>query len=133
VFDTVDALEHLTEEAGIPFVTLAVAWCLAQPAITSPIIGASRPAQLQASVAAFDVTLHRRIDKLTTATGPAPNCADRARCPLTLRAGERGTEGSGRTRRRPVLGPGDDGPRHQVGQEPGAGGQGQQQEQDPDQ
>ena len=45
------------EPLGVLFVTLAVAWCLAQPAITSPIVGASRPDQLQASVAALDVTL----------------------------------------------------------------------------
>lgn len=70
VFDTVEELKRLAEEAGMPLVTLAVAWCLAQPAITSPIIGASRPDQLQASVAALDVTLdadlYRRIDELTT-------------------------------------------------------------------
>jgi 1-deoxyxylulose-5-phosphate synthase len=70
VFDTVEALKHLAEEAGMPLVTMAVAWCLAQPAITSPIVGASRPDQLQASVAALDVTLdadlYRRIDELTT-------------------------------------------------------------------
>jgi aryl-alcohol dehydrogenase (NADP+) len=68
-FETVEGLKHLAEEAGMPLVTMAVAWCLAQPAITSPIIGASRPDQLQASVAALDVTLdddlYRRIDALT--------------------------------------------------------------------
>ncbi|MDH4076321.1 MAG: aldo/keto reductase [Acidimicrobiia bacterium] len=69
VFDTVEELKRLAEEAGMPLVTLAVAWCLAQPAITSPIIGASRPDQLQASIAALDVTLdadlYRRIDEAT--------------------------------------------------------------------
>ncbi len=38
-------------------VTLAVAWVLANPVITSPIIGASRPEQLADSLAALDVTL----------------------------------------------------------------------------
>jgi aryl-alcohol dehydrogenase (NADP+) len=69
VFDTVEALKHLAEEAGMPLVTMAVAWCLAQPAVTSPIIGASRPDQLQASVAALDLRLdddlYRRVDELT--------------------------------------------------------------------
>jgi biopolymer transport protein ExbD len=37
--------------------TLAVAWTLANPAITSPIVGASRPEQLKASVAAVDLAL----------------------------------------------------------------------------
>ncbi|MEZ5229458.1 MAG: aldo/keto reductase [Acidimicrobiales bacterium] len=59
----------MAEEAGMPLVTMAVAWVLAQPAVTSPIIGASRPDQLDASIAALDVTLDddliRRIDDLT--------------------------------------------------------------------
>ncbi len=69
-FDTVDALKALAEEAGMPLVTLAVAWCLAQPAVTAPIIGASRPDQLDASIAALDVTLDAdllaRINDLTS-------------------------------------------------------------------
>ncbi len=69
-FDTVESLKFLAEEAGMPLVTMAVAWTLAQPAVTSPIIGASRPDQLEASIAALDVTidqdLYRRIDELTT-------------------------------------------------------------------
>jgi 1-deoxyxylulose-5-phosphate synthase len=69
-FETVEALKHVAEEAGMPLVTLAVAWCLAQAAITSPIIGASRPEQLQASIAALDVVLdddlYRRVDELTS-------------------------------------------------------------------
>lgn len=68
-FETVEALKLLAEEAGMPLVTMAVAWCLAQPAVTSPIIGASRPEQLVASIAALDVTLdaelYQRIDELT--------------------------------------------------------------------
>jgi aryl-alcohol dehydrogenase (NADP+) len=57
VFDTVDQLVKLADEAGLPLPTLAVAWTLAHPAITSPIVGASRPEQLDATCAALDVTL----------------------------------------------------------------------------
>jgi len=57
VFDTVDALGKVADSAGIPLPTLAVAWTLANPAITSPIVGASRPDQLDATCAAVDVTL----------------------------------------------------------------------------
>jgi aryl-alcohol dehydrogenase-like predicted oxidoreductase len=50
-------------------VTLAVAWTLAQPAVTSPIIGASKPEQLADSVAALDVhlddDLYAALDRLT--------------------------------------------------------------------
>ena len=50
--------------------TLAVGWVLANPAITSAIIGASRPDQLADSVAAADKALEPalkdRLDALTT-------------------------------------------------------------------
>jgi aryl-alcohol dehydrogenase-like predicted oxidoreductase len=57
-FDAVDALAALAHENGIELVTLAIAWVLANPAITTPIIGASKPAQLKASVAAADLKLN---------------------------------------------------------------------------
>jgi len=41
-----------------------VAWVLAQPGITSALIGASRPDQLAANIAALDVTFD---DELTAA------------------------------------------------------------------
>ena len=68
-FDTVAQLTAVADELGTELVTLAVAWVLANPVITSPIIGASRPEQLDASVAALDLTLDadvkRRLDDLT--------------------------------------------------------------------
>jgi aryl-alcohol dehydrogenase-like predicted oxidoreductase len=48
---------------------MAVAWVLANPAITAPIIGASRPGQLDASLAAvgltLDADLKQQLDELT--------------------------------------------------------------------
>ncbi len=68
-FDTVDALRSLAESAGVGLVTLAVAWVLTHKAITAPIIGASRPEQLDASLAAvefrLDPDLKRQLDDLT--------------------------------------------------------------------
>lgn len=68
-FGTVDALKGVADEIGLPLVTVAVAWCLAQPAVTSPIIGASKPEQLIDSIAALDVTLEPavldRLDEIT--------------------------------------------------------------------
>jgi 1-deoxyxylulose-5-phosphate synthase len=68
-FDTVDALQHLASNAGVSLVTLSVAWVLANDAITAPIIGASRPEQLDASLAALDfrldADLKRQLDELT--------------------------------------------------------------------
>ncbi len=56
-FDTVEDLLQLADKAGTSLVTLAVAWVLANPAVTAPIIGASRPDQLDASLAAVDYVL----------------------------------------------------------------------------
>src|ERR1700761_7513444 len=68
-FETVEALRKLADQAGVPLVTLAVAWVLANKAITAPIIGASRPEQLDASLAAvtyeLDPDLKGRLDDLT--------------------------------------------------------------------
>ena len=69
LFDTVDALGAIAKEAGLELPTLAVAWVLAQPGITAPIIGASRPDQLDATTKALEVTLEpdllARLDELT--------------------------------------------------------------------
>jgi len=68
-FDTVEVLRGLAEQAGVSLVTLAVAWVLANPAVTAPIIGASRPDQLADSLAALDFTLdaelREQLDKVT--------------------------------------------------------------------
>jgi aryl-alcohol dehydrogenase (NADP+) len=56
-FATVEQLKGVAAEIGQSLVTLAVAWVLANPAVTAPIIGASRPDQLADSLAAVDVDL----------------------------------------------------------------------------
>jgi aryl-alcohol dehydrogenase-like predicted oxidoreductase len=57
LFDAVDALNGVAKDAGMSLTTMSVAWVLAQPWVTSPIIGASRPDQLDATAAALDATL----------------------------------------------------------------------------
>jgi aryl-alcohol dehydrogenase-like predicted oxidoreductase len=68
-FATVQSLERLAAEAGAPLTTLAVAWTLANPAITAPLLGASRPEQLGDSLAAatyrLDPALKQKLDELT--------------------------------------------------------------------
>jgi aryl-alcohol dehydrogenase-like predicted oxidoreductase len=68
-FDTVEALRKLADQAGVSLVTLSVAWVLANKAVTAPIIGASRPEQLDASLAAadykLDADLKQQLDDLT--------------------------------------------------------------------
>jgi 1-deoxyxylulose-5-phosphate synthase len=68
-FDTVEVLRGLAGQAGVSLVTLSVAWVLANRAITAPIIGASRPEQLDASLAAvefaIDDELRKQLDERT--------------------------------------------------------------------
>ena len=68
-FATVQRLEALAREAGLAMPTLAVAWVMSNPAVTAPLLGASRPEQLDATVAAAQVTidpaLKRQLDELT--------------------------------------------------------------------
>lgn len=63
------AIAQLAGEAGIAPATLAVAWVLANPVVTAPIIGASRPEQLAATIAAvetrLDPDLKAELDRLT--------------------------------------------------------------------
>jgi aryl-alcohol dehydrogenase (NADP+) len=69
MFDTVEEVRKLADQAAVPLVTLAVAWVLANEAVTAPIIGASRPEQLDASLAAASYTLDpglkQQLDDLT--------------------------------------------------------------------
>jgi 1-deoxyxylulose-5-phosphate synthase len=69
MFDTVEAVRKLADEAAVNIATLSVAWVLANKAITAPIIGASKPNQLDATLAAatyaLDPDLKGHLDDLT--------------------------------------------------------------------
>jgi aryl-alcohol dehydrogenase-like predicted oxidoreductase len=69
MFESVEEIRAVAEDAGTPMTTLAVQWTLANPVITSPIVGASRPDQLAASLAAadspIDPDVKTRLDELT--------------------------------------------------------------------
>jgi 1-deoxyxylulose-5-phosphate synthase len=53
----VTELRNHFEAKGVSLVTAAIAWVLAQPGLTSAIVGASRADQLDASLAAVDLPL----------------------------------------------------------------------------
>ncbi len=69
MFETVEQLRPLAQAAGMPLTTIAVSWVLANPAITAPIVGASRPEQLDDLIAAVDrplpPELKAELDELT--------------------------------------------------------------------
>jgi len=60
----IEAVERLCKEAqarSLDLASVAIAWVLAQPGISSAIIGASRPEQLTASLAATDLELDAEL------------------------------------------------------------------------
>lgn len=69
-FATVEGLRPIADEAGMTLAELAVAWVLANPTVTAPIIGASRPEQLddalRAAAGDLDADLKDRLDDLTS-------------------------------------------------------------------
>jgi aryl-alcohol dehydrogenase-like predicted oxidoreductase len=78
VLERVQALRPLADEAGLSMAGLALAWVLQEDNVSSAIIGASRPEQVQDNVKAvgvrLDPELKRRIDELlapVTLTDPA--------------------------------------------------------------
>jgi aryl-alcohol dehydrogenase-like predicted oxidoreductase len=68
-FQTIEKLRELAEQAEVPLATLSIAWVLANPVITSVILGASRPDQLKDTFAAvelvLDANLKTQLDDLT--------------------------------------------------------------------
>jgi aryl-alcohol dehydrogenase-like predicted oxidoreductase len=56
-WSTLEVVQRIAREVGSTPSAVSSAWLLAQPVITSPIIGANTVAQLKQSLAALDVTL----------------------------------------------------------------------------
>jgi aryl-alcohol dehydrogenase-like predicted oxidoreductase len=56
-YDLIDLLETVGKDHGASVTQVALAWTLAQPAITAPIIGANTPEQLTDSLGSLEVKL----------------------------------------------------------------------------
>lgn len=56
-FDAVAAVGEVAAELSLPMPTLAIGWVLANPVVSSAIIGASRPEQLDATIAGTEITI----------------------------------------------------------------------------
>ncbi len=56
-WEVVEAVKRVAAARGVPPAQVALAWLLAQPGVTSPIIGATRPSHLDDAVAALDIVL----------------------------------------------------------------------------
>jgi myo-inositol catabolism protein IolS len=81
VFAALEQIRYICTEIGQPMATVALAWLLHQPGVTSVIAGARRPDQIRQTVQAVDLALMPEIlARLTEATeevkhiiGPNPD------------------------------------------------------------
>ena len=69
-FEAIEALRTIAKDAAMSMATLAMRWVISNPAITAPIIGASRPEQLADSLAAAEqgplpADLKTKLDEVT--------------------------------------------------------------------
>jgi aryl-alcohol dehydrogenase (NADP+) len=53
----VEKVAAVADRRGLPRAQVALAWLLAQPAVTSPIVGVTKPGHLEDAVSAVDVEL----------------------------------------------------------------------------
>lgn len=66
------ALGELADEIGVSAITLAIAWVAHNPAVTAPILSASRVDQLAPSLAAIGLRLDDAVYARLTALTPTP-------------------------------------------------------------
>ncbi|MCQ0018464.1 aldo/keto reductase [Actinomadura madurae] len=59
-FDVVDAVREVAAERGVPAAQVALAWLLAKPAVTAPIVGATKLTHIDDAVAAADLELDEK-------------------------------------------------------------------------
>jgi aryl-alcohol dehydrogenase-like predicted oxidoreductase len=53
----VDAVQNVAQNRDVPMAQVALAWVLAKPVVSCPIVGATKPNHLRDAVAALDLTL----------------------------------------------------------------------------
>ena len=69
----VDALEAVAKEKNQPMASVALAWLLSRPGVTSPIVGASKPGHIEDAVRALEVRLSaEEIKRLEEGYVPHP-------------------------------------------------------------
>lgn len=70
--DRVDRLRPLADELGLSMAQLAIAWCLRRDEVSSVIVGASRPEQLEENAKAIGHTLPEPVLREIDALFPPP-------------------------------------------------------------
>lgn len=71
LFNALAEIQHVADDLHQPMANVALAWTIAQPGITSAVIGARDPKQLAANIAAADLNLPPdTLEKLNQITQP---------------------------------------------------------------
>ncbi len=63
-----DALARIADERGVPRAQIALAWVAKHPAVSAPIVGATKPQHLEDAIASLDVRLTE--DEIGALEGP---------------------------------------------------------------
>ncbi|MGW2324776.1 aldo/keto reductase [Streptomyces sp. NPDC001700] len=72
-FDIVDVVREVAAERGVSPAQIALAWLLSRPAVTAPVVGATKTSHLDDAVAAVDLTLtESETTRLETPYRPRP-------------------------------------------------------------
>ena len=56
-FKVVDRVTEIAQKRGVPNAQVALAWLLSRPAVTAPIVGATKPGHLADALAALSIRL----------------------------------------------------------------------------
>jgi 1-deoxyxylulose-5-phosphate synthase len=64
VFDVAEAVDRVASAQGLTLAQVTVAWLLSHPVVTAPVVGVSRPEQLDELVAASEVRLPTELLEL---------------------------------------------------------------------
>ena len=67
-FDVVDAVVEVAADRGVPPAQVALAWLLAKPGVTAPIVGATQPGHMADALAAEQLEL--TDDEIKRVEGP---------------------------------------------------------------
>jgi aryl-alcohol dehydrogenase-like predicted oxidoreductase len=68
-FEILQRIKGIADEVGIPLSKLAIAWILKNPAITAPIVGASKPEQVEENSRITEINIsdevYRKLNEIT--------------------------------------------------------------------
>lgn len=72
-FTILQQIESIADDAGIPMFQLAIAWILKNPTITAPMVGASKPEQVEENCNIVEINIsdevYKKLNAITAAIG----------------------------------------------------------------